>query len=47
MFKTPAAVVIKHNSPSGVALGSTTSEALSRAVAADPESALWRHNRFK
>ena len=39
MFKTPAAVVIKHNSPSGVALGSTTSEALSRAVAADPESA--------
>jgi phosphoribosylaminoimidazolecarboxamide formyltransferase/IMP cyclohydrolase len=39
MFKTPAAVVIKHNSPSGIALGETTSEALSRAVAADPESA--------
>jgi phosphoribosylaminoimidazolecarboxamide formyltransferase/IMP cyclohydrolase len=39
MFKTPAAVVIKHNSPSGIALGKTTSEALSRAVAADPESA--------
>lgn len=39
MFKTPAAVVIKHNSPSGVALGKSTSEALSRAVAADPESA--------
>lgn len=39
MFKTPAAVVIKHNSPSGIALGESTSEALSRAVAADPESA--------
>jgi len=39
MFKTPAAVVIKHNCPSGVALGTSTSEALSRAVAADPESA--------
>jgi phosphoribosylaminoimidazolecarboxamide formyltransferase/IMP cyclohydrolase len=39
MFKTPAAVVIKHNCPSGVALGESTSEALSRAVAADPESA--------
>jgi len=40
MFKEPAAVVIKHNSPSGIALGKSTSEALSRAVAADPESAL-------
>jgi len=39
MFKEPAAVVIKHNSPSGVALGKSASEALSRAVAADPESA--------
>lgn len=39
MFKEPAAVVIKHNSPSGVALGKSTSEALLRAVAADPESA--------
>jgi phosphoribosylaminoimidazolecarboxamide formyltransferase/IMP cyclohydrolase len=39
MFKEPAAVVIKHNSPSGIALGKSTSEALSRAVAADPESA--------
>jgi phosphoribosylaminoimidazolecarboxamide formyltransferase/IMP cyclohydrolase len=39
MFKIPAAVVIKHNCPSGVALGESTSEALSRAVAADPESA--------
>lgn len=39
MFKKPAAVVIKHNSPSGVALGKSSAEALSRAVAADPESA--------
>lgn len=39
IFKEPAAVVIKHNCPSGVALGKSTSEALSRAVAADPESA--------
>lgn len=39
MFKEPAAVVIKHNSPSGVALGKNASEALTRAVAADPESA--------
>jgi len=39
VFTTPAAVVIKHNSPSGLALGSTIDEALKRAVAADPESA--------
>lgn len=39
MFKTPSAVVIKHNSPSGVALGKDSAEALKRAVAADPESA--------
>lgn len=39
MFKEPAAVVIKHNSPSGVALGKNASEALTRAVVADPESA--------
>ncbi len=39
MFQAPAAVVIKHNSPSGIALGESASEALSRAVAADPESA--------
>lgn len=39
MFKTPAAVVIKHNSPSGVALGNDSAEALKRAVEADPESA--------
>lgn len=39
VFKEPAAVVIKHNSPSGLALGRDSSEALTRAVAADPESA--------
>lgn len=39
VFKEPAAVVIKHNSPSGLALGRDASEALTRAVAADPESA--------
>ncbi len=39
MFKEPAAVVIKHNSPSGIALGNSPAESLKRAVAADPESA--------
>ncbi len=39
IFQTPAAVVIKHNSPSGVALGKNSAEALKRAVEADPESA--------
>ena len=39
IFEEPAAVVIKHNSPSGIALGRSPSEALIRAVAADPESA--------
>ena len=39
MFDEPAAVVIKHNSPSGIALGKSASESLVRAVAADPESA--------
>ncbi|MEK9176037.1 MAG: bifunctional phosphoribosylaminoimidazolecarboxamide formyltransferase/IMP cyclohydrolase, partial [Patescibacteria group bacterium] len=38
-FSAPSAVVIKHNSPSGIALGNSTSSALERAVAADPESA--------
>lgn len=38
-FNEPAAVVIKHNSPSGIALGNSISQALQRAVAADPESA--------
>jgi phosphoribosylaminoimidazolecarboxamide formyltransferase/IMP cyclohydrolase len=39
IFKEPAAAVIKHNSPSGVAVGSHTEQALERAVAADPVSA--------
>ncbi|MBI2621186.1 MAG: bifunctional phosphoribosylaminoimidazolecarboxamide formyltransferase/IMP cyclohydrolase [Candidatus Levybacteria bacterium] len=39
IFKEPCAVVIKHNSPSGIALGSSTSQALERAVEADPQSA--------
>lgn len=39
VFENPAAVVIKHNSPSGIALGTSPSESLKRAVAADPESA--------
>ncbi len=39
IFRNPAASVIKHNSPCGIALGKTPSEALNLAVAADPESA--------
>jgi phosphoribosylaminoimidazolecarboxamide formyltransferase/IMP cyclohydrolase len=39
MFTKPAAVVIKHNSPCGIALGDSPAQALKRAVAADPESA--------
>lgn len=39
IFKEPAAVVIKHNSPSGLATGKNAAEALSRAIDADPESA--------
>lgn len=39
LFDTPCAVVIKHNNPCGIALGSTIGEALSRAIDADPESA--------
>lgn len=39
LFTEPAAVIIKHNSPCGIALGKTVSEALERAIAADPESA--------
>ena len=38
-FKEPAAVVIKHNSPCGIATGSTITEALQNAINADPESA--------
>lgn len=39
LFDEPAAVVIKHNSPCGIALGKTPKEALSRAIDGDPESA--------
>lgn len=39
LFDKPAAVVIKHNTPCGIALGKNSSEALSRAIAADSESA--------
>lgn len=39
IFDEPAAVVIKHNTPCGIALGATPSEALQRAIDADPESA--------
>lgn len=39
LFKTPAACIIKHNSPCGIALGKDTKEALKRAVEGDPESA--------
>lgn len=39
LFKEPCAVVIKHNTPCGIALGRTMEEALERAIEADPESA--------
>lgn len=39
LFSEPCAVVIKHNTPCGIALGRTIKEALERAIKADPESA--------
>lgn len=39
LFKEPAAVVVKHNTPCGIAVGKTPNEALKRAIEADPESA--------
>ncbi len=39
LFKQATAVIIKHNCPCGIALGKTATEALKRAIAADPESA--------
>lgn len=39
MFKEPAAAVIKHNSPCGLALGKDANESLKRAIDSDPESA--------
>lgn len=38
-FSEPAAVVIKHNTPCGIALGKSAAQALRRAIDADPESA--------
>jgi phosphoribosylaminoimidazolecarboxamide formyltransferase/IMP cyclohydrolase len=38
-FDVPACVVIKHNTPCGVALGATVAEAFARARACDPVSA--------
>jgi len=39
LFKEPASVVIKHNSPCGIALGSSISQSLKRAIESDPQSA--------
>lgn len=39
LFGEPAAVVIKHNSPCGIALGETPKQAIERAIAADLVSA--------
>ena len=38
-YETPACVIIKHNTPCGVALGATVAEAFARARACDPVSA--------
>jgi phosphoribosylaminoimidazolecarboxamide formyltransferase / IMP cyclohydrolase len=38
-FERPAAAVIKHTNPCGVALGATVAEAIARAREVDPESA--------
>ncbi|MBI2028722.1 MAG: bifunctional phosphoribosylaminoimidazolecarboxamide formyltransferase/IMP cyclohydrolase [Candidatus Levybacteria bacterium] len=39
LFREPCAAIIKHNSPCGIALGKNISQALERAIDADPESA--------
>lgn len=39
LFREPTAVIIKHNTPCGLALGTSTGLALKRAIEADPESA--------
>jgi len=39
LFIEPAAAVIKHNTPCGLALGGTITQALRRAIDADPQSA--------
>jgi phosphoribosylaminoimidazolecarboxamide formyltransferase / IMP cyclohydrolase len=38
-FEVPAAVIIKHNNPCGVAVGSSSREAFDHALATDPQSA--------
>src|SRR5881227_4342105 len=38
-FEVPAAVIIKHNNPCGVAVGTTVLEAFDKALATDPQSA--------
>jgi phosphoribosylaminoimidazolecarboxamide formyltransferase / IMP cyclohydrolase len=38
-FVVPACVIVKHNNPCGVAVGSTTLEAYQKAFACDPQSA--------
>jgi phosphoribosylaminoimidazolecarboxamide formyltransferase / IMP cyclohydrolase len=38
-FEVPAAVIIKHNNPCGVALGRDLNEAFDKALATDPQSA--------
>ena len=39
LFKEPAAVIIKHNTPCGISLGENPAQALSQAIKADPQSA--------
>ena len=39
IFNEPCSVVIKHNTPCGIALGNTPEQSLQRAIEADPESA--------
>lgn len=39
LFSEPCAVVIKHNTPCGIAVGQTPAESLARAIEADPVSA--------
>ncbi|MBI2029787.1 bifunctional phosphoribosylaminoimidazolecarboxamide formyltransferase/IMP cyclohydrolase [Candidatus Gottesmanbacteria bacterium] len=39
LFREPCSVVIKHNTPCGISLGNTISQALERAIDADTESA--------
>src|ERR671914_1746161 len=38
-FELPAAAIIKHNNPSGVAVGSGVDDAFAKALATDPQSA--------